>query len=108
MAGRGFRLRSIPQLQLNKESITLEVILLGRRPFVRWTHPWVVKPPTNTVLESANVAPSESHEHQSGVKSTARRSHSPSMEQTDRQGQQRFIPWTCCCRPIEATEKWRS
>ena len=45
-----------------------------------------VKNPTNTDLESANVAPSESHEHQSGVKSTARWSHSPSMERPDRQG----------------------
>ena len=46
----------------------------------------VVKTPKNTDLESANVVPGESYEHQSGVKLTARRSHFPSVEKSDLQG----------------------
>ena len=46
----------------------------------------LVKTPENTDLESANVAPSESNEHQPGVKLTTRRSHSPSVKRSDRQG----------------------
>ena len=44
-----------------------------------------VKTPENNDLLSANLAPSEPQAHQSGVKLAARRSHSPSVERSDRQ-----------------------